>query len=99
LRLLRKQQAIREDEEGHLTLERPPDWNLALARRRHELDRLDAMDGYARTAECRRGFVLRYFGDPDAMQHCDSCDNCMRHRPSRGAAPGPFARLRRLLQR
>src|SRR5687768_17884798 len=57
-----------------LTLQQPPDWGLAHARRRHELSRLDAMDAYARTGTCRRGFVLRYFGDPAAMQHCGACD-------------------------
>jgi ATP-dependent DNA helicase RecQ len=79
LRVLRKQNAIRDDEAGQLVLDQPPDWTIALGRRRHELGRLDAMDGYARTAACRRGFVLRYFGDPDAMEHCGNCDNCIRN--------------------
>src|SRR5205085_219779 len=26
---------------------------------------------------CRRGFVLRYFGDPAARAHCAGCDNCL----------------------
>jgi hypothetical protein len=30
-----------------------------------DMDRLDAMQGYAQTRSCRRAFVLRYFGDPD----------------------------------
>jgi len=99
LRLLRKQQAIAEDEAGCLTLQQPPDWGLALARRRHELSRLDAMDAYARTGTCRRGFVLRYFGDPSAMQHCGACDNCIRQKPYDHRGSGPFASLRRLLHR
>jgi ATP-dependent DNA helicase RecQ len=98
LRLLRKQDAIREDEDGRLIVQQPPDWMRALGRRRHELARLDAMDRYARTRACRRGFVLRYFGDPDAMQHCGGCDNCIRT-TGRRSRSGPVDLLRRLLSR
>jgi superfamily II DNA helicase RecQ len=35
------------------------------------------MQAYAYTRGCRRGFVLRYFGDPDAMDRCTGCDNCL----------------------
>jgi hypothetical protein len=41
--------------------------------------------------------VLRYFGDPDAMQHCGDCDNCSSPTLS-PAAPAPGF-LRRLLGR
>jgi ATP-dependent DNA helicase RecQ len=100
LRVLRKQNAIADDAAGRIVVVGEPDWGRALARRRHELARLDAMDAYARTALCRRGFVLRYFGDPDAMDRCDGCDNCAR--PGRpGAAPRRqlLAAWRRLLHR
>jgi ATP-dependent DNA helicase RecQ len=99
LRLLRKQDAVREDDRGLLVVQQPPDWTRALGRRRHELARLDAMDGYARTRACRRGFVLRYFGDPDAMTHCGDCDNCGRSATGRRSGSGPIDRLRRLLNR
>jgi superfamily II DNA helicase RecQ len=54
------------------------------------------MEEYALTHACRRGFVLRYFGDPAAMERCTDCDNCVG-----GAGYGPaFAqRLRRLRSR
>ncbi|HEU4632131.1 MAG TPA: HRDC domain-containing protein, partial [Gemmatimonadaceae bacterium] len=29
------------------------------------------------TTGCRRAFVLRYFGDPDARAACSGCDNCL----------------------
>jgi ATP-dependent DNA helicase RecQ len=76
LRILRRQGVLVEPGDGTFRVEGRIDWDDALARRRHELRRLDAMDAYARTAECRRGFVLRYFGDPDAMDACAGCDNC-----------------------
>jgi ATP-dependent DNA helicase RecQ len=97
LRLLRKQNAIRERDDGLLVIHRAPDWTGATSRRRYEMARLDAMDGYARTHLCRRGYVLRYFGDPDAMEHCGDCDNCRRHHA--GATPSLRARSGDLLRR
>ncbi|HSJ08513.1 MAG TPA: RecQ family ATP-dependent DNA helicase [Longimicrobiales bacterium] len=98
VRILRRQQVLRDDGSGRLVLGGSVDWDDALARRRHELGRLDAMDAYAHTRECRRGFVLRYFGDPDAMTRCHDCDNCAPC--AGGATPGPAPRpfLRRLLR-
>lgn len=52
-------------------------WSSLAKRRRSELSRLDAMQGYAQTRHCRRSFVLRYFGDPDARPHCGACDRCL----------------------
>ncbi|HSJ07706.1 MAG TPA: ATP-dependent DNA helicase RecQ [Longimicrobiales bacterium] len=104
LRILRRQDVLRDDGTGGLSLDATVDWDDALARRRHEVGRLDAMDGYARTRACRRGFILRYFGDPDAMDRCGDCDNCSgqsaRPAVSRGDPGGRNAGwrlLRRLL--
>ncbi len=44
-------------------------------RRKAEYDKLDRMVRYATTAECRRAFILGYFGDLDATT-CGRCDNC-----------------------
>jgi ATP-dependent DNA helicase RecQ len=41
------------------------------------LAKLDAMQQYAYLKTCRRGFVLRYFGDPAARSQCAGCDNCL----------------------
>jgi ATP-dependent DNA helicase RecQ len=109
IRILRRQQVLADDGAGGLRIGGTIDWDDALARRRHELARLDAMDGYARTTECRRGFVLRYFGDPAASHRCDDCDNCTppaaRGTASRHAAvgkatgrPAGARTLRRLLR-
>ncbi|MEX1184422.1 MAG: ATP-dependent DNA helicase RecQ [Gemmatimonadota bacterium] len=98
VRILRRQEVLADDGDGSLILDGTIDWDDALARRRHEVGRLDAIDEYARTRECRRGFILRYFGDPDAMQRCGDCDNCQVHSTARPPA-GASQLLRRLLGR
>src|SRR5690606_22149604 len=55
----------------------PIDWRRLEARKRRDLDKLQKMQGYAYTDRCRRGYVLRYFRDPDAMDECGACDGCM----------------------
>ena len=57
--------------------DRSIDWRAIERRRNADLSKLEAMQKYAYTPGCRRGFVLRYFGDPAARARCDSCDNCM----------------------
>jgi ATP-dependent DNA helicase RecQ len=53
------------------------DWETLDRRRRAESSQLDVMQKYAYTDRCRRGFVLRYFGDPAATNRCEQCDNCL----------------------
>jgi ATP-dependent DNA helicase RecQ len=53
------------------------DWPTLDRRRRADLAKLDAMQQYAYLKTCRRGFVLRYFGDPAARAQCAGCDNCL----------------------
>jgi ATP-dependent DNA helicase RecQ len=63
----------------------PIDWRALEKRKQYELDRLGKMQGYAYVEQCRRGYVLRYFGDPEAMDHCGACDVCL------GGSPLAFA--------
>jgi ATP-dependent DNA helicase RecQ len=53
------------------------DWATIDRRRRGDLAKLDAVQQYAYTRGCRRGFVLKYFGDPAARTSCGGCDNCL----------------------
>ena len=53
------------------------DWALIDRRRSAELSKLQAVQKYAYTRDCRRGFVLKYFGDPAARSRCSGCDNCL----------------------
>jgi ATP-dependent DNA helicase RecQ len=53
------------------------DWRSMERRRTADLQKLDAVQQYAYTRGCRRGFVLRYFGDAAARPTCKGCDNCL----------------------
>ncbi|MEP6906023.1 MAG: RecQ family ATP-dependent DNA helicase, partial [Gemmatimonadales bacterium] len=53
------------------------DWPLLARRRAAEISKLDAVQRYAYSKTCRRGFILRYFGDPAARTKCEGCDNCL----------------------
>ena len=59
----------------------PIDFRRLEARKKADLQKLQKMQGYAYTEQCRRGYVLRYFGDPDAMDSCGACDNCTGEAP------------------
>jgi hypothetical protein len=65
------------------------DWATIDRRRKADLQKLDAMQQYAYIKTCRRGFTLRYFGDPAARAQCAGCDNCLGTRVDieQGAAP------------
>jgi ATP-dependent DNA helicase RecQ len=69
----------------------PLDWAALERRRKAELAKLEAVQQYAYASGCRRGFVLRYFGDPAAGKDCGGCDNCLGthdgSRRDRDAAP------------
>lgn len=54
----------------------PVPWAALAALRKREVEKLNSMEEYAVTTGCRRGHILRYFGDPAAMESCDTCDNC-----------------------
>ena len=67
----------------------PLDWAALDRRRKGELAKLEAVQQYAYATGCRRGFVLRYFGDPAAGKDCGGCDNCLgtHDRAARTATP------------
>jgi ATP-dependent DNA helicase RecQ len=52
------------------------DWAHATRRAASERARLESMERYTLTSACRRGFVLRYFGERGIPTHCNGCDNC-----------------------
>jgi len=53
------------------------DWAHLERRRRAEVAKLEAMVDYVRTTECRRAFVLSYFGQGSRPGTCSGCDNCL----------------------
>jgi ATP-dependent DNA helicase RecQ len=40
------------------------------------LRKLQDMTAYCETTQCRRKFLLNYFGEPYDAENCGSCDNC-----------------------
>ena len=65
----------------------PIDWAALDRRRKAELAKLESVQQYAYTTNCRRGFVLRYFGDPAASRDCGGCDNCLGTHAARATPP------------
>jgi ATP-dependent DNA helicase RecQ len=59
-------------------------------RRAFERSRVDMMRGYAESGDCRRAFVLSYFGEPFAPP-CGNCDNCLSGRSEAPPQDVPFA--------
>ena len=53
------------------------DWTALARRRANDFAKLDTMQGYAYTKNCRRAFVLRYFGEQRPRTRCNGCDNCL----------------------
>ncbi len=77
----------------------PVDWQQMERRRQTDIGRLEAMQRYAQTRQCRRAFVLRYFGDPEVRLPCDACDRCLglttfRSSAATGCLPRPLSRMR-----
>ncbi|WP_369189152.1 RecQ family ATP-dependent DNA helicase [Streptomyces sp. R08] len=52
-----------------------------------ERSRVDMMRGYAEATDCRRRFLLGYFGDAGPVP-CGGCDNCTGPVPERSADAG-----------
>ncbi len=77
------------------------DWATIDRRRKADLQKLDMMQQYAYTKGCRRGLVLRYFGDPAARPKCSGCDNCLGTRVvvEEGSAPSLRGRPERPAKR
>ena len=72
----------------------PVDWDALDRRRSAELAQLDSMQRFAYANGCRRGFILRYFGDPAARSRCDGCDNCLGTHSETRDSPGATGRSR-----
>ena len=52
------------------------DWTAMNRRRQADIEKLEMMQRYAYTRNCRRAFVLRYFGE-STSDRCNGCDNCL----------------------
>jgi len=53
------------------------DFSALEQRKQREYDKLERMFRYAQTHQCRRAYILGYFGDAAGSRvHCGHCDNC-----------------------
>ncbi|MFN3652189.1 MAG: RecQ family ATP-dependent DNA helicase [Armatimonadota bacterium] len=69
------------------------------SRRAFERSRLQMMRGYAERWDCRRAYLLRYFGEEPASERCGFCDNdraaeATAEEPAREATFAPGTRVR-----
>ena len=53
----------------------PIDWQHQDMLRGIEIEKLRAIETYISTSNCRRGFILNYFGEMDSFK-CGTCDSC-----------------------
>ena len=58
-------------------------------RRSFDRSRVDMMRAYAETVDCRRAFILSYFGEPFEPP-CGHCDNCEAGRVHASPVDVPF---------
>ncbi|MBL0322841.1 MAG: RecQ family ATP-dependent DNA helicase [Ignavibacteria bacterium] len=54
----------------------PIDWDTIHTRRAHAIQKLEVMVRYAETRQCKRNFILSYFGDPSTSGTCGTCSSC-----------------------
>ena len=57
----------------------PFDWQKLLTRRERAVQKLDAVEHYALTSECKRDALLRYFGEMDVEPRCGKCSSCRQN--------------------
>lgn len=62
----------------------------AQAHRAMQESRIEMMRRYAETLQCRRQFLLSYFGE-ESSQPCGDCDNCLSGKIQDTQDSGPFA--------
>jgi ATP-dependent DNA helicase RecQ len=55
------------------------DFEKLETKRQRDLGKLHRIIAYADHRGCRHHFILDYFGDTEASEHCAVCDNCLAH--------------------
>lgn len=60
----------------HLVNYLPFDWQKHILRRERAIQKLETVERYATTSDCKRDFLLRYFGEEDVEPHCGRCSSC-----------------------
>jgi ATP-dependent DNA helicase RecQ len=58
----------------------PIDFQALQVRKAYELEKLNQMMAYGASTQCRRIFLLEYFGEYYASNNCGGCDHCRDHK-------------------
>ena len=67
--------AVRVNDRSRRARDLVIDFEELARRKQREYDKLERMIQYAKSAKCRRSYILGYFGDHDTTT-CGRCDNC-----------------------
>lgn len=68
------------------------DLSMLMSKQTREQAKLDCMVNYAHTMDCRRHYILDYFGETRASTTCGSCDRCLEaRRPVKTTTKPPSA--------
>ncbi len=67
--------AVRVNERSKRSRDLAIDFKSLEQRKQREYDKLERMIRYAQSSDCRRSYILGYFGDTEATV-CGRCDNC-----------------------
>ncbi len=54
----------------------PIEWEALHERRAHAIQKLEVVVRYAETRQCKRNFILSYFGDATSQGTCGRCSSC-----------------------
>lgn len=54
----------------------PIEWDALHTRRSHAIQKLEVVVRYAETRQCKRNFILSYFGDATSQGVCGRCTSC-----------------------
>lgn len=63
------------------------DFERLTTKRDRDQAKLQQMIAYADHQGCRHHFILAYFGDAEAEDHCSVCDNCLAHATTTARLP------------
>ncbi len=67
------------------------DLSMLISKQAREQAKLDCMVNYAYTMDCRRQYILDYFGERREAASCGSCDRCLESRKQAKTTPKPVS--------
>lgn len=76
----------------------PIDFKSLETRARREYDKLDRMEQYAYSSQCRRKVLLDYFEGETRARKCAACDNCLGWGRIENSKPSPKKKAHKLIK-